>query len=127
MNTYEVTIRIPNKEAFIDFIERVGPAAGEMTVTVTKVIKDLPISEKSPYHKAVAKPQKVRTSRVNDAILAALHNSTLTIKQLKEALEHANLSAGSLSTGIAALTKSKQIERVGEGLYALAGYQQAAE
>jgi hypothetical protein len=41
-----------------------------------------------------------------------------TVRMLKQALEDAGMSAGSLSTGLAALQKSKAIERTGDGVYA---------
>jgi hypothetical protein len=119
MNTYEVTFKIPNKEAFVEFVDKVGPVVGRMEVVVS-----------NPNATTATAPKKappLRGSKVNDTILAALHNSTLTTRQLKDALENAGLSAGSLSTGIAALTATKQIERIGEGVYALAGYREAAE
>jgi hypothetical protein len=128
MNTYEVTIKIPNRDAFFDFIEKVGPNAGEMTINVTKVIKDLPISEKSPYRKTVVKQTRpLRGSKVNDTILNELSAGPRTVKDLKGALEANHLSAGSLSTGIAALTKAGQIQRVTEGVYGLTELNQAAE
>jgi len=52
----------------------------------------------------------------------------LGVKELKEALEHNDLAAGSLSTGLAMLQKSRVVERVGDGLYGLVGgIQRAAE
>jgi hypothetical protein len=125
MNTYEITIKIPTKDAFLDFIEKVGPAAGQMTVTVTKVIKDDVVA--SMAQRARAPKKQLRGSKVNDTILARLGHGQATIKELKEALESNRLSAGSLSTGIAALTKSRQIERTAEGVYGLADWQAAAQ
>jgi hypothetical protein len=118
MSKYTVTLQLADREQFMNFIDNVGPVAGQLVVTVA--------ADEHPTEVA-PKVRPTRVSKVNETILAALHNSTLTVKQLKEALEHEGLSAGSLSTGIAALTKDGQIERIGEGLYALAGYKQAAE
>jgi hypothetical protein len=125
MNTYEITIKIPTKDAFYDFVERVGPTAGEMTVVVEKVIKEDAVA--SMAQRARAPKKQLRGSKVNDTILTTLRGGPTTIKQLKEALEAKNLSAGSLSTGIAALTKSRQIERTAEGVYGLADWQAAAQ
>jgi hypothetical protein len=122
MSKYTVTLQLADREQFMHFVDSVGPVAGQLVVTVAA--DETPIEvEEAPQ----PKPRPARGSKVNDTILGALHNSTLTVKQLKEALEHAGLSAGSLSTGIAALTKTGEIERVGEGVYALVGYQEAAE
>ena len=124
MTKYTVTIQLANREQFNNFIDNVGPVVGQLVVTVEA---DQEAEATSGEPAAAPKARQLRGSKVNDTILAALHNSTLTVKQLKEALEQADLSPGSLSTGIAVLQKSGQIERVGEGLYALAGYKQAAE
>lgn len=125
MSKYTVTIQLADREHFLNFIDTVGPVVGQLVVTVEA--DQQTADEQTPDEPAAPKVRQLRGSKVNDTILAALHNSTLTVKQLKEALEQADLSAGSLSTGIAMLQKSGQIERVGEGLYALAGYKQAAE
>ena len=124
MNQYTVTLRLNDQEQFMHFINSVGPVAGQLMVTVTadEEVESAPEQPKPKAEpKVEPKARSIRGSKVNETILAALHNSTLTVKQLKEALEAADLSPGSLSTGIAALQKAGQIERVGEGVYALAG------
>lgn len=114
MNRYTVTMQIADRDQFMHFIDNVGPLAGQLVVTVAADEHEM---EPAPEPQ---KARQARGSKVNDAILAALENEPMPIKQLKEALESAGLSPGSLSTGIAALTKSGQIERVGDGVYALA-------
>ena len=103
----------------MNFVESVGPLVGVMSISVTP--PEQAPAEPTWHEEPVkaAKPRQLRGSKVNTTILEALQNSTLTVKQLKEALEHAGMSPGSLSTGIAALTKEGRIERVGEGVYAL--------
>ena len=125
MSKYTVTIQIADRDSFVHFVDNVGPLVGQIVVTVEA--DQEAEAEAASDEPAAPKVRQLRGSKVNDTILAALHNSTLTVKQLKEALEQADLSPGSLSTGISMLQKSGQIERVGEGLYALAGYKQAAE
>ena len=129
MSKYTVTIQLADRDSFVHFVDNVGPVVGQLVVTVEadQEAEAEAEAEAAPDEPAAPKVRQLRGSKVNDTILAALHNSTLTVKQLKEALEQADLSPGSLSTGIAMLQKSGQIERVGEGLYALAGYKQAAE
>ena len=56
---------------------------------------------------------------VNAAIKQRLERGRATISELKDSLIGAGKSAASLSTGIAALTKSGEIERTGDGEYAL--------
>jgi hypothetical protein len=123
MNTYEVTIKFQNKDAFVRFIDNVGLVAGEMTLAVTKPLGEQSVGDntQSPY-------RPTRGSKVNDTIIASLQSGPLSAKQLKQGLEDAGLAAGSLSTGLATLQKTRVVERVGEGLYGLVGgYQQAAE
>jgi hypothetical protein len=125
-NTYSATIKMNSAEQLARFIDEIGPLVESVLITTTPVDRAEVIHKMHPPAKKAA-PVKVRNSKVNDAILARLGNGQASVKELKEALERVHLSAGSLSTGIAALTKSGQVERVGEGLYALAAYEQAAE
>lgn len=119
MSQYTVTLQLNDQKTFLHFLDTVGPVAGQLVVTVaTDAVQ--------PEWNAQAeepKPAKVRTprgSKVNDTVLKALGDGPRTVKGLKEALETAGMSAGSLSTGIAALTKAGQIEREAEGVYRLA-------
>lgn len=124
-NKYTVTLQLEQAQ-FLNFIDSVGPVVGQLVVTVEA--QGMPAGpdwneqpgQEVPASAPAPKTRPARGSKVNDTILAALQNSTLTVKQLKEALEHADLSAGSLSTGIAALTRDNKIVRVSEGVYALA-------
>jgi hypothetical protein len=65
------------------------------------------------------KTRAPRGSKVNDALINALADGPRDTKALKEALVKANLAAGSLSTGVAQLMKSGQIERSADGMYSL--------
>ena len=56
---------------------------------------------------------------VNAAIKQRLEKGDATVSELKDALTDAGKSAASLSTGIAALTKSGEIKRSSDGVYAL--------
>jgi predicted Rossmann fold nucleotide-binding protein DprA/Smf involved in DNA uptake len=126
MSQYTVTLQLNDQKQFLHFIDTVGPVAGQLLVTVTAEEQ----ADAAPEWREPARHEPNRRgprgSKVNNTILDALQSSTLTVRQLKEALEHAGMSPGSLSTGIASLTKSGQIERVGEGTYALVGMQRAA-
>jgi DNA-binding transcriptional ArsR family regulator len=124
-NTYSATIRMNSAEQLARFIDEIGPLVESVVITTTPV-------EKATIAATVTKkaaPPKVRASKVNDAILATLrHHGEASVRELKEALEAVHLSAGSLSTGIAALTKAGQVERVREGVYGIvSNHQQAAE
>ena len=88
----------------------------------------------SEHDKAMAQPkrtaanravaQRQRTSKVNATLLAALNNGPQSLKEMKAALSNAGMAPSSISTGLAQLQRKNQIERVGDGLYAL---KQAAE
>jgi predicted HTH transcriptional regulator len=123
-NTYSATIKMSSAEQLAAFIDSVGPLVESVVITTTPVERAIA----APVTKQTV-PYKTRVSKVNESILRTMrHSGSATVKELKEALEAVNLSAGSLSTGIAYLTKSGQIARVGEGVYAIAGgVQQAAE
>jgi hypothetical protein len=124
MNEYTVTLRLNNREQFMNFVETIGPAVERLVVTVqTDEQVPAPNTGAMPRAQTRHEVKKVRTprgSKVNDIILQALSSGSNTIKELKGALEAAELSPGSLSTGLAALQRSKQVERVGDGLYRLA-------
>jgi hypothetical protein len=123
MNEYTITIRL-NKDQFDHFVENVGPLVDRLVVTV----KPLAGQEAAPATptKTAATPRQMRVSKVNDTIMGALGNGPQPVKMLKEALENADLSPGSLSTGIATLIKDGRIERVGDGVYGMV-MAQAAE
>lgn len=123
---YTVTLQLPDREAFFHFVDSIGPLVERLVVTV-----DGPPPTQTAEPEADAPPppkaRAPRISKVSNAINAALKDGPKTVKQLKEALEAADLSPGSLSTGIATLQRENVLERVGEGLYALSNFRQAAE
>jgi hypothetical protein len=131
MSEYTVTMRLNDREQFVHFIDTVGPVVDRLVVTVKA---DEPMDMRPrPENETVSQTppratRATRGSKVNTAILQALMQGPRTIKELKGALEGANLSPGSLSTGLAVLQRSKQVHRVEDGLYELAGgqVQQAA-
>jgi DNA-binding transcriptional ArsR family regulator len=124
-NTYSATIKMNSAEQLARFIDEIGPLVESVVITTTPVER---ATVAAPVTKKAAPTPKVRTSKVNDAILATLRqHGEASVRELKEALERVHLSAGSLSTGIAYLTKSGQVERVREGVYGLVAYEQAAE
>ncbi len=117
MNEYTVTIRL-NRDQFDHFVENVGPLVERLVVTVKQIASaDVEPTKVAPT-KAAA-PRSMRGSKVNDTIMTTLGSGPQPVKVLKEALENADLSPGSLSTGIAALIKDGRIERVGDGVYGM--------
>lgn len=118
MNKYTVTIELPSKEAFLNFIDHAGP--GRMTVAIESEVQ---VHSATP----MKAPRQLRGSKVNTTIVNALNEGPRTVKQLKEALEGAGMSPGSLSTGLATLQREGHVHRAGEGLYALTEMKDAAE
>jgi predicted Rossmann fold nucleotide-binding protein DprA/Smf involved in DNA uptake len=116
MNEYTVTMRLRGREEFLNFVDAIGPAVERLVVTVQH--DDEATTPEAPRPRKGAR-NRVRGSKVNAVILEALSNASKTVKELKEALEAANLSPGSLSTGLAMLQRSGEVERVGEGRYGL--------
>jgi hypothetical protein len=109
MNTYTITLEL-DRNQFIDFLD--GPLG------TSKI--DVKVNQSAH----AAPPTRIRTSKVNDAILGALKHGPATNPDLKAALVNAGLSAGSLSTGLAMLQKSGVVGRSSDGAYEL---KQAAE
>jgi hypothetical protein len=126
-NTYSATIKMNSPEQLARFIEEIGPLVESVVITTTPVER---FASAAPAKAAVAKRVAlgaIRGSKVNDTIVTALQNGPTTVKELKQALEAAGLSPGSLSTGIAHLQRSGEIERVGEGSYAIFNVPRVAE
>jgi hypothetical protein len=109
MNTYTITLEL-DRNQFIDFLD--GPFG------TSKI--DVKVNQGA----VAAPPPRLRTSKVNDAILGTLKHGPASTAELKSALVNAGLSAGSLSTGLATLQKSGAVGRSSEGAYEL---KQAAE
>ena len=114
MNTYKITFTL-NKDQLVSFVDTAGPLLAKATITV---IKDEPADVIRAIHKVKIK-RGPRGSKVNDTILEAMKEGPQTVGALKEALEQAGLSAGSLSTGLAVLQRAGEVKRTSEGVYGL--------
>ena len=108
MTKYKISMTL-SAEEFMAVFPRIG---GNVQLEIKKI-------EDSPAPPRASSNGSGKVS-VNEAILQALDNGPASIGALKEALLSAGKSAASLSTGIAALTKSGKIERSGDGEYAKA-------
>jgi hypothetical protein len=122
MNSYTVTIKLPDEKSFMKFLGVAHPFGNQMILTVEH--EDEPAAMEQDTD-TPARPRQQRTSKVNQTILNALKDYDCTVKDLKEALEKANLSSGSLSTGLSILQKNGSVIRTGEGVYGLAERSQA--
>ena len=130
-NSYTIIAKVADRMMLADLLDAIEGYATSVEVSVTNNAP-APASAPKPAVMAAPKtiskstPKKVRgaqrnpkRSKVNDAIRTAVSGGKASIAALKIALEEAGMSPASLSTGIAALTKSGEIERVGDGEYAL--------
>ena len=99
-------------EEFMTIFPRIG---ADVQLEIKKI-------DTAPVSKEPRAPRQSSTGKlsVNEAILQTLSDGPASVGKLKEALLDAGKSAASLSTGIAALTKSGKIERTGDGEYAKA-------
>jgi hypothetical protein len=111
MNTYRVTLEMGSTE-LVEFLENTNfPIQG------LKIEKALTLDDVHTMHP----PRRpLRGSKVNKTILDRLAEGPQPVSSLKAALVNAGLSAGSLSTGLAALLKSQEIKRTDDGAYGLA-------
>ena len=120
-NTYTVTLKVANREALADIIDAVGDKAQSVEIasqgSAPKGPSETVTSAVTRRRKTSTQPIRRRGSKVNTTILEAMNGGQASVADLKSALEKAGMSPASLSTGIAALTKSGEIERVGDGVY----------
>ena len=112
MSMYKVTISV-TADQFMDIL----PHVSGLKIDVKKI--DLFSDALAAKLPGPPKTRTPRGSKVNRTILAALANGPQTTKQLKDALEAADLAPGSLSTGLAALQKSGEVSGHGSGIYAV--------
>ena len=111
MTKYKISMTL-SAEEFMAIFPRIG---GNVQLEIKKMEgPDAPSKEpRAPRSSSEGKLS------VNAAIKQRLERGRATISELKDSLIGAGKSAASLSTGIAALTKSGEIERTGDGEYAL--------
>lgn len=133
-NVYSATIKMNSAEQLARFIDKIGPLVESVLITSAPAEGRGYEADRwsaSPSPNRIineSKPPRVRVSKVNGTILDVLQqHGEASVKELKEALESAGLSPGSLSTGIAMLQRSGEIERVREGVYGIVSVPQAAE
>ena len=89
MNQYTVTLRLNDQDNSCTSSTRSArsPANSWSPLRPTRNSNWRLNTEAKAEPKVEPKARSIRGSKVNETILAALHNSTLTVKQLKEALE----------------------------------------
>jgi len=124
-NTYTITAKVADRTVLADFLDAIEGYATSVEIAVTN---SAPKAAAAPVPaaalvRAAPKPTRAKRnpkrSKVNDTIRESLRRGPTTVGALKDDLAAAGMSPASLSTGIAALTKSGEIERTGDGEYAL--------
>jgi hypothetical protein len=122
-NSYTLTVKVADRSALADLLDAIGPYAQTAEIALANNAPKAAVGPTAMRprreHGPTPRLRSPKRSRVNDTIRAALMAGKNKIADLKEELIAAGMSAASLSTGIAALTKSKEIERIGDGEYAL--------
>jgi hypothetical protein len=131
MNTYELTIKLPNKDAFMNLIDNLGPFTGSMAVTVTED-KIEPRGAPEFIHALHPKPPaKTRAKKSNGdwpppnstyaIVLEALQGGAiLSNRDLRDVLVGREFSPGSINSVIGRLEKSGKITKTEGGFWALA-------
>jgi hypothetical protein len=117
--SYVVTLKVANRETLADIIDAIGNKAQSIEIELVEAAPKVVVAPSNAAPKTVKSRRGPKRSKVNDAIRTALAAGTASISDLKEGLVRAGMSPASLSTGIAALTKAGEIERVGDGVYGL--------
>jgi hypothetical protein len=118
-NTYTITAKVTDRTVLADLLDAIEGYAVSVEISIDGTPKPIAAPKPVATPKAVKAHRSPKRSKVNETIREALQNGRGKISDLKESLTNAGMSAASLSTGIAALTKSGEIERVGDGEYAL--------
>ena len=126
-NTYTITAQVVDRTMLADLLDAIEGKATSVEIKVSNgAPKAASVTSKAASGTPKAAPRQAsngqrspKRSRVNETIREALQNGSGKVSDLKEKLISAGMSAASLSTGIAALTKAGEIERVGDGEYAL--------
>lgn len=114
-----LTIKVTDRMVLADLLDAIEKYAVTVEVSVSNGAPKAEGMAAAPKTKTGQQGKRAKKSKVNDTIRSTLAKGSGSISALKEGLVAAGMSAASLSTGIAALTKAGEIERVGDGEYAL--------
>jgi hypothetical protein len=122
-NTYTITAQVADRTVLADLLDAIEGYTTSVEIAVTNSAPKAAAAPAAAPVKAAPKPVRAKRnpkrSKVNDTIRESLRRGPTTVGALKDDLAAAGMSPASLSTGIAALTKSGEIERTGDGEYAL--------
>ena len=113
---YKVTL-ILTAEEFMNLVPHLGSISASK---IEKVVDKGFDAGAKLDPSAMSAPRGKRKSKVVDTILNVLQEGPAPANQLRRALAERGMSESSLSTGLAILQKSGQIQRDGDGAYCLA-------
>jgi hypothetical protein len=115
---FRLTLTLTKLE-LVDFLDQMGPHMGGMVVRSLGEDSTVAPPFVEPAPEPVKKARPKRGSVVNDIILRALAGGPRPVAELKQALVDGGRAPGSLSTGLAFLQASGDVERGSEGIYQL--------
>jgi hypothetical protein len=130
LNTYELTIKLPNKDAFMNLIDNLGPFTGSMAVTVTED-KIEPRGAPEVIHALHPKPPaKTRAKKGNGEwpapggsyaiVLETLQEGVKAGQELRDVLVRRGFSPGSINSVLGRLEQRGKIRKTEGGGWALA-------
>ena len=97
-----------------------APLLGSHSPKIEKIVERTDDAKPTLDRSAMSAPRGKRKSKVIETILETLGHSQASAAELRAALARAGMAESSLSTGLAILQKSGQIQRDGHGAYYLA-------
>lgn len=120
MQKYKVTL-ILTAEGYMEL----APLLGSHSPKIEKIVERADDAKPTLDRSAMSAPRGKRKSKVVETILETLGRSQASAAELRAALAREGMSESSLSTGLAILQKSGQIQRDGHGTYFLSAHEGA--
>jgi hypothetical protein len=117
---YKVTL-ILTAEGYMDL----APLLGSHSPKIEKIVERTGDAKPTLDQSAMSAPRGKRKSKVVETILETLGHSQASAAELRAALAREGMAESSLSTGLAILQKSGQIQRDGHGTYFLSAHEGA--
>ena len=102
-----------------------APLLGSHSPKIEKIVERTGDAKPTLDQSAMSAPRGKRKSKVIETILETLGHSQASAAELRAALASAGMAVSSLSTGLAILQKSGQIQRDGHGTYFLSAHEGA--
>ena len=120
MQKYKVTL-ILTAEGYMEL----APLLGSHSPKIEKIVERTDDARPTLDQSAMSAPRGKRKSKVVETILETLRIGEALPEALRGALARKGMAESSLSTGLAILQKSGQIQRDGHGAYFLSAHEGA--